>query len=405
MTVPEIPRVNVRKVVAADVHAVAAKIENKPGGRPQTKVDEFLRPLLHSSLGRTQAYTRMKAVLEYQSRQGKDPEDFVREMVKQSKEVMRHHRHELLAAEDYLRALRRGNNFHRLKKEVLMPLQTRSISPPEAWSRVNSFVAAPYGQPRAATNVYQSGSNPHGSDGSGSHGSGSHGSGSHGSGSHGSGPHGSTPPNPNPPSSNPPSSNPPSSNPPSSNPPSSNPPGSQSGGDAPNEATPWSKVNSLVAPSGQQNQSSTLSGIGGTIGIGGSVGGSTYLGGAVTCEILGARYRSPAFYTGVEVSLGVQGGVAGDIIVDVGFCSPKDFGGWYIGIGGGVSVGVGFVIQVTWALPPLAPHYLKEVVHEISPVPQGFSVGVGVGEEVEVAAVVGGGQVSFWDSREKPGAS
>jgi len=399
MALPRIPQTNVRKVMAKDVRAVVARMENKPGAGHQNTVDKFLKPLLHSRLGRTPAYTRLKALLEYESSKGKEPEEFVREMVKQSKMVLKQHSHELSLVRDYVNALKRGNNIQRLKREVLMPAQTRAISLAEAWRRINSLVAAPSGQQSAA--LYDS------RDASSQASQGSHGGsrGSHGGsqGSHGGsqGSHGGS--QGSPPTGSPPTGSPPTGSPPTGSPPTGSPPtGSQSGSPASNGPSVWSTLNSLVAPSGHQNQTTTSSGIGGTIGIGGTGGGSCAVGGAVTLEILGARYHSPAFYTGLEVSVGAQAGVDADFVVEVGFCQPDNFGGWYVGIGVAGAFGIGAIIQVTWALPPLAPDYhpLKEIGHGFSLVPQGFSVGVGIGEEVEVAVVAGGGQVTFWDLKE-----
>jgi hypothetical protein len=339
-----------------DVHRVAGKIEARFADRRHSQVDEFLRPLLHSRLGHTPAYTRLKALLEHQSHQGRDPEYFLREMKRRSEKVLQQHSHELAVARNYLHILRSGNNAHRFRTEVLMPAQTRSISLNEAWRRLDNIILAPYGQP--STNLYTAQSaNPPNSQG-------------HQHGSQGHSPHGSHG----------------SNSPGSQNPPPSN---SQGGSGSSNGDNWRSQFNSLVAPSGHQANSSTLSGIGGTIGVGGAAGGSCLAGVSACGELLGLRYYSPAFYEGLEFSFGLQAGVNADIVVEVGFCPPENFGGWYIGVGVAGAYGIGFVVQVVWALPePAFPGYPN--------VPQGFTVGGGIGEEVEVAMVVGGGKVNFW---------
>lgn len=234
----------------------------------QRKIDEFMKPVQHSRLAHSQAAASLRAVLEERARHGQDPQEYMRELEEKSRKEIQQHTHELRFAIDFLRTLKQGNHIPRVKEEILVPVQQRSISGSEAWNRMQDL------------------------------------------------------------------------------------------------------------PGYHRNRTPL---IGGTVGIGGAVGASALIGGAVCEEFIGARYLCPARYVGVEVSLGLQLGVNLDAVVEVGFVPPENFGGPYVGVGIAGAFGVGAIIQVSWALPDGAF--------------QGFTVGLGGGAEVEVAAVLGDGWV------------
>lgn len=349
-----LPRPHVVKSAVKDARAAASRIEGKLlDVRRREEIDEFLKPLRHSSLGHSPAYTLLRAELEDRARRGQSPADFVRELRKRSENVVKQHRPEVLAAADYLRALRSRSDPHRLKTDVFMPLETRSIGPAEACRRLNAISAGTYGRPTAASDgtreAHSHGSNPHGSN------------------PHDSNPHG-------------------SSGNAHQGAPGSPPPSSPGGSGTSSDPTVWSKINHWVTtPEGSQRAPQTLTGLGGSLGVGLTGNAAAVIGGAASIEVLGFRYRSPALYVGAEVSLGAQFGAEADVVAELAFCPPEQFGGWYIG--GGVSGGAGlaFLVQVSWALPATGPN---------DP-PQGISVGLGAGGEVEAAMVVGGGKVFF----------
>ena len=126
--------------------------------------------------------------------------------------------------------------------------------------------------------------------------------------------------------------------------------------------------------------------IGGTIGIGAALEGAYVVGAAGFAELIGIRYGTPGVYFGGEVSFGAQAGGEFDVVVDVGFMQPADFGGWYFAVCFAYGGGIGGLVQVTWDLPALvaAGHRLT---------PQGFAIGGGVGVEVELSVAAGGGVV------------
>jgi hypothetical protein len=317
---------HVEQQIRSDISDLAARIER------QNKVDAFLRPLRFSRLGRTPVYSQMKALLEYRSSQGQDPEEFVSELQQQGKTYMKKHGHELSWARDLLRALRSGNNPQRLREEVFLPLKTRTISASEAWSRLDGIT----GVQTLSTQPAQS--NPPSQGAQHSH----HDHSSH----HNQPPQGSTPSQPNPPPQQSPAP-----------PPSAQP--------SPYPRTPL---------------------IGGTIGVGIAGGVAAVVGVQGCFEIVGCRYDLTSLYVGDEVSLGIQAGGEVDFIVEVGFMPPLEFGGAYWSITVAVGDTVGGLVQVGWPLPPVNPA-------DPNPPPQGFAIGAGVGIDITVAGAAGYGIV------------
>jgi hypothetical protein len=316
----------VERKIGADISQLASRIER------ENKVDAFLRPLRFSRLGRTPVYSQMKALLEYRSSRGQDPKEFVSALRQQGKTYMKKHGHELSWARDLLRALRGGNNRQRLREEVFLPLKTRTISASEAWSRLDCIT----GVQTLSTQPPQS--NPPSQ--------GAHHSQQHHTSHHGHPSHGAPPSQPNPPPQQSPAP-----------PPSAQP--------SPYPRTPL---------------------IGGTIGVG-IAGGVAAVVGAQGCfEIVGCRYDLTSLYVGDEVSLGFQLGGEVDLIVEVGFMPPLEFGGGYYSINVAMGDAVGGLVQVGWPLPPVNPA-------DLYPLPQGFAIGAGVGIDVTEAVAAGYGIV------------
>jgi len=347
---------HVEQQIRSDISDLAARIER------QNKVDAFLRPLRFSRLGRTPVYSQMKALLDYRSSQGQDPEEFVSELQQQGKTYMKKHGHELSWARDLLRALRSGNNPRRLREEVFLPLKTRSISASEAWSRLDGITGVQTLSAQPPQN------NPPSQGAQHSH----HDHTSH----HSQPPQGSTPSQPDPPSqganhsrhdhtshhSQPPQ------------------------GSTPSQPNPPPQQSPAPPPSAQPSPYPRTPMIGGTIGVG-IAGGVAAVVGAQGCfEILGCRYDLTSLYVGDEVSLGVQLGGEVDLIVEVGFMPPLEFGGGYYSINVAMGDGVGGLVQVGWPLPPVNPA-------DPNPPPQGFAIGAGVGIDVTAAMAAGYGFV------------
>jgi hypothetical protein len=241
----------------------------------QAKIDEFLLPVKNSKLAHSPGYARLRALLEYRSKHGQDPQEFVHEMGQQTNKVMQECKHELAYAAGLLRAMRRGNNIQRAKQEVYYPLQAGSISAAEAWRRTKSITG------------FQSTS-------------------------------------------------------------------------APSPGT--------------------------TVGFGFGAGGSAVIGAAGCLEVIGVYTSCPGIYYGGDVSLGLQIGVNLDFVVEIGFVTPDNFGGPFVGIGIGGAFDIGGIFEVAWSIPqPTFPNAPL--------IPQGFTIGIGIGEEIEVAACLGDGWV------------
>jgi hypothetical protein len=150
-------------------------------------------------------------------------------------------------------------------------------------------------------------------------------------------------------------------------------------------AEAWRRTNGIVGFSATNSASP-----GCTVGVGGALGGSLVFGVAALVElIIGAGPFMVGTYEGIEVSEGIQAGANADIVVEVAFDSPQNFGGPYCGIGIAGAFGVGGIIQVSWSLPASGFSQFPDG----APSFQGFAIGGGIGEELEAAWFLGDGAV------------